>query len=401
MRIDATYAGDAAPSDVDLERLRTGRLARLQAAMHARDVDVCLLANEPNVRYATGATAMPVYAMSTFCRCAVVPQEGAPILFEHPNSVHRSALRAPDVRPMHAWEFFDEPGAEAAIWADLMVEAFCELGVDGSPVAVDRLGAPAWLALQERGVMFRDAAPVTQSAREVKTPEEIVLLELNGEIVLEMLGAFEARLVPGVAERDLVATLAETTLRRGGEYLATNTVCSGPNTNPWRAEATDRAIEPGDLVYVDTDVVGVEGYFSCVSRALVCGDVEPTTAQRDLYRAAHDWLRDMEDVIRPGITCAEAARLAPAIPERFLAQRYECMVHGIGLEEESPSVCHPQDPQSNGARLIEPGMALVIELYCGEVGGAEGVKLGDQVLVTDDGIRVLAPYPFDGRLLGA
>jgi Xaa-Pro aminopeptidase len=392
---------DAPTDDVDLERLRTGRLERLQASMRAHDVDVCLLANEPNVRYATGASAMPVYAMSTFCRCAVVPQEGTPILFEHPNSVHRSARRAPDVRPMHAWEFFDDPGTEAATWAGLMLDAFRELGVDGSAVAADRLGAPAWLALQARGVTFVDAAPVTQSAREVKTPEEIRLLEINGSIVMEMLGAFESELVPGVTERDLVATLADTMLRRGGEYLATNTVCSGPNTNPWRAEATDRPIDAGDLVYVDTDTVGVEGYFYCVSRAFLCGDVEPTAAQRDLYGAAHDWLQGMETVIRPGITCAEAAALAPAIPERFLDQRYECMVHGIGLEEENPSVCHPQDIQSNGDRVLEPGMALVIELYCGEVGGAEGVKLGDEVLVTDDGIRVLAPYPFDDRLLGA
>ena len=302
---------------------------------------------------------------------------------------------------MHAWEFFDDPGAEAATWAELMVDAFRELGVEGSAVAVDRLGAPAWLALQARGVGLVDAATVTQSARVVKTHDEIRLLEINGAIVLEMLAAFESRLAPGVTERDLVATLADTMLRRGGEYLATNTVCSGPNTNPWRAEATDRPIDAGDLVYVDTDTVGVEGYFSCVSRSFLCGDAAPTAAQRDLYRAAHDWLRGMEAVIRPGITCAEAAALAPAIPDRFLDQRYECMVHGIGLEEENPSVCHPQDAQSNGDRVLEPGMALVIELYCGEVGGSEGVKLGDQVLVTDDGIRVLAPYPFDDRLLGA
>lgn len=392
---------DTSAIGVDLERLRVGRLARLQASMRANDVDVCLLANEPNVRYATGATAMPVYAMSTFCRCAVVPREGTPILFEHPNSVHRSARRAPDVRPMHAWEFFDDPSVEASTWADMIVDAFGELGVGGSAVAVDRLGAPAWLALQQRGIALRDAAPVTQAAREVKTPEEIQLLERNAAIVMEMLAAFESELTPGVTERDLVATIAETMLRRGGEYLATNTVCSGPNTNPWRAEATERAIEAGDLVYVDTDTVGVEGYFYCVSRAFVCGDVEPTAAQRDMYRAAHGWLEGMEAVIRPGITCAEAAALAPPIPERFLDQRYECMVHGIGLEEENPSVCHPQDAQSNGGRVLEPGMALVIELYCGEVGGAEGVKLGDQVLVTDDGIRVLAPYPFDERLLGA
>ena len=102
----------------DVEALRLERLARLQAAMHEHDVEVCLLFNEPNIRYATGASAMPVYAMSTFVRCALVPQEGTPILFEHGNSMHRSALRAPDVRPMHAWEFFDDQQAEADAWAE-------------------------------------------------------------------------------------------------------------------------------------------------------------------------------------------------------------------------------------------------------------------------------------------
>src|SRR5204862_69404 len=114
---------------VDLEMLRRERLRRLQDAMRAFDMQACLLFNEPNVRYATGVTAMPVYAMSTFARCAVVPQEGTPILFEHPNSVHRSRQRAPDVRPMHAWEFFDDPGAEARVWAGEAVAALRELGV--------------------------------------------------------------------------------------------------------------------------------------------------------------------------------------------------------------------------------------------------------------------------------
>jgi Xaa-Pro aminopeptidase len=103
----------------------------------------CVLFNEPNVRYATGASAMPVYAMSTFVRCAVVPQEGTPILFEHANSMHRSALRAPDVRPMRAWEFYDDPQAEAERWAEETLTAIRELGGEGDAVAVDRLGAPA------------------------------------------------------------------------------------------------------------------------------------------------------------------------------------------------------------------------------------------------------------------
>src|SRR6476661_6922344 len=102
------------PPDADrLELLRTERLARLQGSMRAHGVAACLLFNEPNIRYATGASAMPVYAMSTFVRCAIVPAEGTPILFEHGNSVHRSSQVAHDVRPMHAWEFYDDPAAEA------------------------------------------------------------------------------------------------------------------------------------------------------------------------------------------------------------------------------------------------------------------------------------------------
>jgi Xaa-Pro dipeptidase len=218
-------------------------------------------------------------------------------------------------------------------------------------------------------------------------------------MVMEMLAAFEEAIAPGVSERELLAVLADVMLRRGGEYFATNTVCGGPNTNPWRAEATERRLQPGDLVFVDTDTVGIEGMFFCVSRTFPVGDATPSPEQRDAYRASHEWLLGMEELIRPGLTCGELAELAPPIPERYLAQRYECMVHGVGLEEENPSVCHPQDRQSNAHTVIEEDMALVVELYAGERGARDGVKLGDQVLVTSDGCRVLCPYPFSTTLL--
>jgi len=148
--------------------------------------------------------------MSTFARCAVVPQEGTPILFEHVNSVHRSALRAPDVRPMHAWEFYDDPASQAAIWADETMAAVRELGANGERIAVDRLGTPAFLALVERGVRLADSAPVTQQARRVKTPEEIELFDLNARLIEQMLAAFEAAIAPGVSERELLAVLSPT-----------------------------------------------------------------------------------------------------------------------------------------------------------------------------------------------
>src|SRR5207245_3595241 len=109
-----------------------------------------------------------------------------------------------------------------------------------------------------------DSAPATTEAREVKTPEEVSLFEVNGGILMEMLADFEGALAPGARERDLLAVLAGTLLRRGGEHLATSTVCSGPNTNPWRAQTTDRALGRGGAVDVDNDDGGVEGCFVCV-----------------------------------------------------------------------------------------------------------------------------------------
>jgi Xaa-Pro aminopeptidase len=389
------HEGDA----IDVDLLREERLVRLQASMRTQGLDGCLLFSEPNARYATGATAMPVWSMSTFARCAVVPVEGEPILFEHPNSVHRSALRAVDVRPMFMWEFYDDVEPRARGFAREAMDALKELGVTGGRIGVDRLGTPAFLALQEAGLELVDSSPATQEAREVKTSQEVAALRINGRIVVEGLREFEDALRPGISERELIAVYASEVLSRGAEYLATNTVCSGPNTNPWRAEATDRVIGDGDLVYIDTDTVGIEGYFFCVSRSFVCGNAEPTAEQRDVYRAAHDWVGGMTELIRPGVTCADLASAAPKIPERFVPQRYEVMVHGVGLEEESPSVCHPQDEQSNPDREIKENMALVVEIYAGEVGSSIGVKLGDEVLVTTEGSASLAPYPYFGPLL--
>jgi Xaa-Pro aminopeptidase len=269
-----------------------------------------------------------------------------------------------------------------------------ELGVEGRTIALDRLGTPGFLALGRAGISIVDSAPATEAAREVKTSEEIRLFRANGPLLVEMLTAFEDAIEPGVRERDLLAVLADRLHRGGGEYLATSTVASGPNTNPWRAEATDRRLEVGDLVFVDTDAVGIGGAFFCVSRTFPCGDGSLSPAQRDTYRAALDWLHAMKAVVEPGLTCAEIAARAPALPERYLPQRYEVMVHSVGLEEESPSVCYPIDRQWNGERVIAEDMVLVVELYAGEVGAGDGVKLGDVVLVTADGLEDLAPYPF-------
>ena len=153
---------------------------------------------------------------------------------------------------------------------------------------------------------------------------------------------------------------------------------SGPNT-ALEPEAGARRMEPGDLVFVDTDAVGIEGYFADVSRTFLVGDVPATSTQRDAYGAAHDWLLETSALLRPVITMREFSEQAPRLPERYRAQRYECLAHSAGLDDEGPSIAWPEDAHPNGDRTIEPGMVLCLEVYCGDVGGRDGVKLEDQV----------------------
>lgn len=375
-------------------RLRAGRLERLHAAMREHEVEACLLFNPANVRYATGATTMTVYCLGSFVRCALIAQQGSPILFEYPNSMHLFADIEAELRPFHAWEFYENPAAEAAIWAREVTDGMRDLGVGGSRLAVDKLAPVALAALQRAGIEVIESGTVTMDAREVKTPEELKLFQANGALVMQMLASFEVAVAPGVREQDLVAVLTDTMLRGGGEYLITRGVASGPNTNPWSQDATDRQLDAGDLVYVDTDVNGIEGYFYCVSRTFVCGEARPTPEQAETYRIAREWLDGMRELMRPGMSYRDVADKAPVLPERFKAQRYECIVHSCGLEDEGPSISYADATQPNPDRLLKQDMVVVNEVYLGEVGGSFGVKLGDELLITAGGAEVLAPYPF-------
>ena len=395
----------AAPLDtssVDLPTLRTERLASLQASMRAAGADAALFFMPGNIRYATGTAIMTVYSMSASVRCALVPAEGTPIVFEHAESAHVSARIAPDVRPFLPWEYFDDVEARAERWADDIVGAMDERGVDTSMLFADKLATPAYLALHARGVAIADAGPLSMDAREVKTPEELKVFAVNAELGMRLMEAVEASVRwPGVREIDVLATMTDVLIRNGGEYLITRAVVSGPNTNPWNLEATDREMRAGELVFVDTDAFGWEGYFVDLSRTFLCGEAEPTPAQRGTYRAAHDWLAAAREALRPGITFREYAARVPELPERYRARRYEALSHAAGLDDEGPSAAFPDDPHPpNPDREIREGMVLCIEAYFGAPDEPEGVKLEDQVEVTAEGCRVQIPYPFSQTLLG-
>src|SRR4029079_834969 len=127
--------------------------------------------------------------------------------------------------------------------------------------------------------------------------------------------------------------------------------------------------------FVDTDAVGICGFFGDVSRTFLVGDLAPTPAQLDAYTAAHGWLLEASALLGPGMTMREFSERPPKLPERYRAQRYECLAHSAGLEDEGPSIAWPEDPHPNGNRVIEPGMVLCLAVYCGEVAGGDGANV--------------------------
>ena len=391
--------------EIDFGALRAGRLARLQAMLRRHGLPVALLYATPNIRYATGTDVMGVWTSGTFARYCIVPADSAPILFEYSGSMHVSRKLLADVRPAFTWRFGGlQARSKVREWALSIRAVLRELGLEGERLAVDRLDTPGFLGLQAEGIQIVDVGPAIVDAREVKTPEELQVFAVNGAIGDAMMGEFEAAIRPGIREYQLWAVLSDALLRRKGEALFTRLVASGTNTNPWLTEATDKEIALGDVVGVDTDATGFEGYCIDISRTFLCGGT-PTPAQKEAYRVAHDCLAGMMELVRPGIAFEEFARKAPRLPAKYEAQRYPTMVHQAGLEDEGPGIPYPDDGRGPKRimpeREIKENMVLCLECYAGEAGASFGVKLEEEIVVTRDGPQLVCGYPFDAKFLAA
>jgi Xaa-Pro aminopeptidase len=106
-------------------------------------------------------------------------------------------------------------------------------------------------------------------------------------------------------------------------------------------------------------------------------------------------------ILRPGMSFRDIADAAWRIPERFLDRRYPSILHGVGMHGETPLVAHGMDlARFTGEGVLEPGMVVSVESYIGEVDGPEGVKLEEELVVTETGVEMLSRYPFDETLLG-
>ena len=213
------------------------------------------------------------------------------------------------------------------------------------------------------------------------------------------MAAMEESLQPGITENQLWSQLHRVNIANNGEWIETRLLTSGPRTNPWMQESSDRVIQAGEIVAFDTDMIGPNGYCADISRSWICGDGAASAEQRRLYQRACEQIEHNQTIMRPGRTLADVVRDEWPLPEEFLQYRYG-VAHGVGLKDEYPFLPNLVDIDLLGDPDMElqPGMVLSLESYIGVVGGHEGIKLEDQIMITESGCEVLSTYPWDARL---
>ena len=388
-----------APSDLDEVRLY--RLQCVRDQLKKFDYAGALLYDQLNTRYATDATNMQVWCLHNETRYVFVPAEGPVILWEYQSCRHLSE-GLPTIDEVRATKpfFYFAAGSryqeKAKLWADEIEEVIREYGGGNNRIAVDRLAHIGLQELTSRGFELFDGFELMERAREIKSPGEIALMREAIRACEQGMYAMREALTPGITENALWAKLHETNIAMGGEWIETRLLSSGPRTNPWFRESSLREIQPGDLVSFDTDLIGPYGYCSDLSRSWICGDVKPTNEQQRLHAYAMEQIHYNTELLKPGASFREISEKAWRIPDEFMANRYGSLIHGVGLCDEYPSIKHWSDFDAKGYDgLLEPGMVLCVESYIGAEGGGEGVKLEEQVLITEDGHEVLSSFPLD------
>jgi Xaa-Pro dipeptidase len=390
----------------DLATMRAWRLARVRAQLAARDYAGIVVTDPINVRYATDSANMQVWCLHNPARYAFVATDGPVIVFDFHGCAHGSAHLdlVDEVRLGRGWYFF-KSGARvdehAASWAAEIADLVRAHGGGNRRVALDRADREGIAALEALGLSLHAGQELMELARAIKSPDEIRAMRCALAACEAAMGVMQQHLRPGITEQELWAHLHAEAIRRGGEWIETRLLSSGPRTNPWFQECSSRVIEPGDLVAFDTDLIGPYGYCADISRTWRCGEGRASNAQIDLYRRAREQIAYNLELVRPGLGLREFSDKAFRLPERYRANRYSAIAHGVGVCDEYPAIYYPEDVETTGYDgMLEPGMTICVESYIGEQDGAEGVKLEEQVLVSETGAEVLSRYPFEDDVFG-
>jgi Xaa-Pro aminopeptidase len=385
---------------INFDRMREHRTSRIKKYMEKFDVDCLLLFDTGNKRYST-STAVASPEVDNMGRYAIIPREGKPHIFGFGSEVAAEKLYCPWVAdttfPAHGTMY----GALPMDWKcyegflkDLdMVLDNHKLDKKKARIGVDIVESQIILALLEQGYQITDGQAVMQYSRAIKNEDEIMCLKHGAAIVDAAFHKIASTIAPGVKENDLQAVASHEMHRLGAQWVHNVQVTTGNRTHPHPHLSSDRLIQPGDMIFMDV-VCMLNGYHTCVYRCFCCG--KPSQKQKDIHARCLEYQLGGIEATRPGVTTADIATVWPDHKKMGAKNEHEIFGlqygHGIGVGlwefpiiSRAYSIDHPVE--------IEPGMVFALETYAGD--GYDGVRLEDEVVVTETGIEIITKFPTD------
>ncbi|MHB8487632.1 MAG: M24 family metallopeptidase [Candidatus Dormibacteria bacterium] len=384
---------------VDFTRLRAYRLSRARAALDASELGAVLLFDINNIRYVS-ATMIGEWARDKVARYALLTRAGEPIVWDFGSAARHHQLHAPWIRPENSRAGMLGLRGAVAPDAGLIARAVAEIqselaaaGVAGMPLGVDIAETPMLLELLRVGIDVRDAQQVMLDARLLKSSDEIALLSTAAAMVDGVYQDIAEALKPGVRENEIVALANKRLYEMGSDDVEAINAVSGERCNPHPHNFSDRLIRPGDQAYFDI-IQSFNGYRTCYYRTFAVG--RSTPAQRDAYTRARDWIDAAIELVRPGTTTDQIARLWPeakdfGFPSEMAAFGLQ-FGHGLGLGLHERPIISRLNSLEHPIELRE-GMVFALETYCPATDGQSAARIEEEVVVTSSGCSLLTLFP--------
>ncbi|MGI9611369.1 MAG: M24 family metallopeptidase [Acidimicrobiales bacterium] len=365
------------------------RLARVREAMTAAEVDVLLLSVGPDLPWLIGYEAMPLERLTMLA----VPADGMATLvipgFEVPRVVER-----PDLFSITAWGETDDPIAKVVDH----VAGATKLAIG------DHTWSRFLVALQHEmpNASWVSAGSVTSPLRAVKDDAEIARLQAAASGVDRVAAALQSGEIPliGRTEADVSAELSRRILAEGHAKVNFAIVASGENAASPHHHASEKIIEPGEVVLCDfggttEEANGEPGYCSDITRCVYTG--EPPAEFSDAYAVLHAAQARAVEAAAIGTPAAAVDKVArDHMAEADLAKWFiHRLGHGIGVEaHEDPYLVEGNDDPlvAGNAFSIEPGFYIADRW---------GARLEDIVVATDEGPRALNQADHDLAIVEA
>jgi Xaa-Pro aminopeptidase len=389
---------------VNVERLRTERLARIKRILKESDIGALLCFDMANVRYIT-ATHLGTWAMDKLARFTLLPQDDDPILWDFGSAARHHQLYCPWLGDRsragistQRGAMLPEAGRAEAVARKIRVELE-ERGLMGQPVGIDAVELPVLFALQREGIEVVDGQQLMQKARLIKTQDEITLLTSACMMVDAAYDELYRFMKPGVRENECVGLVSKVLYDMGSEHVEGVNAISGERCSPHPHVFSDRALRPGDPAYFDI-LHSYNGYRTCYYRTFSIGSASP--AMVDAYKKCRELLDAAIYAIKPGVTTADVVKLWPKAEEFGFPDEEAAFAlqygHGVGLSIwEKPifsrlvSLEHPE--------VIEEGMVFALETFWPASDGWTAARIEEQLVVTKDGCEVITRFPAEQLLI--